>query len=42
MTGDVLPALKTETFAALNKAGMASTLADHIKYLALKDSENNR
>ena len=42
MTGDVLPSLKEETFGALSKAGMASTLADHMKYLSLKDSEKNQ
>ena len=42
MTGDVLPSLKVETFAALTKAGMASTLADHMTYLSLKDSEKNK
>ena len=42
LTGDVLPSLKVETFAALGKAGMASTLADHMNYLSLKDSEKNQ
>ena len=41
LTGDVLPKLKLDTFAALNKAGMASTLADHMTYLTLKDTEKN-
>ena len=42
LTGDVLPSLKMETFSGLSKAGMASTLADHMTYLSLKDSEKNQ
>ena len=40
MTGDVLPSLKTDSFSALSKSGMASTLADHLNYLSLRDEKN--
>jgi UDP-glucose:glycoprotein glucosyltransferase len=42
MTGDVLPSLKTATFSALSKSGMAATMADHLRYLSLKGEEKEK
>ncbi len=40
MIGDVLPALRVETFSAADRATKSATLADNLNYIAGKDGDN--